>query len=200
MGIIAPASNIKRDLLDAGCLSLRQLGYRPFYFDSILNQELYFAGSVERRVRELEEMFLRDEVKAIIYAAVGLSAYDHERSMKQPVKYDVVIDCAGSESALEQACELARPGGTVLLLSVYWGKLVLPGMRVGLKELRILGSMTYSCHAAGRDVDSAAALLARHPELAKAIVTHRFSLEQARLAFQTAGDRAAGAVKVVLHP
>jgi threonine dehydrogenase-like Zn-dependent dehydrogenase len=139
---------------------------------------------------------------------VALAArYPHQRERGKVLgasevdgKYDVVIDCAGSESALEQACELARAGGTLLLLSVYWDKLILPGMRVCLKELRILGSMTYNCHATGRDVDGAAALLARHPELATAIVTHRFSLEQARVAFQTAGDRAAGAVKVVLHP
>jgi muramoyltetrapeptide carboxypeptidase len=74
VGIIAPASSIHRDLLDAGCQALRQLGYRPFYFDSILDRELYFAGSVERRVRELEEMFLRDEVKAILCARGGYGA------------------------------------------------------------------------------------------------------------------------------
>ncbi len=34
-----------------------QLGYKPFYFESIFDQDLYFAGSVERRARELEDMF-----------------------------------------------------------------------------------------------------------------------------------------------
>jgi len=37
VGIIAPASNIKPDLLEAGCNALRNLGYKPFYFDSILD-------------------------------------------------------------------------------------------------------------------------------------------------------------------
>jgi len=71
IGIVAPASNIKRALLDAGCEALRKLGYRPFYFDSILEQDLYFAGSVDRRARELEEMFVRDDVKAILCARGG---------------------------------------------------------------------------------------------------------------------------------
>lgn len=71
IGIIAPASNIKRDMLLSGCEGLRRLGYKPFYFDSILDQELYFAGSVERRLRELEEMFERPEVRAIICARGG---------------------------------------------------------------------------------------------------------------------------------
>src|SRR6201997_2110544 len=71
VGIVAPASNVKRAELEAGCEALRRAGYRPFYFDSILEQDLYFAGSVERRARELEEMFMRDEVRAIICARGG---------------------------------------------------------------------------------------------------------------------------------
>jgi muramoyltetrapeptide carboxypeptidase len=71
VGIVAPASNIKRGLLDAGCECLRKLGYKPFYFDSILDQDLYFAGSVERRARELEGMFRREDVRAIICARGG---------------------------------------------------------------------------------------------------------------------------------
>src|SRR5919197_1669073 len=70
-GIVAPASNIQRDLLENGCAVLRELGYKPFYFDSIFEQDLYFAGSVERRAREMEEMFVRDEVRAIICARGG---------------------------------------------------------------------------------------------------------------------------------
>src|SRR5205807_7785783 len=71
VGIIAPASNIQRGLLEKGCATLRELGYTPFYFDSILDQDLYFAGSVERRARELEEMFTRDEVRAVLCARGG---------------------------------------------------------------------------------------------------------------------------------
>jgi muramoyltetrapeptide carboxypeptidase len=71
VGIIAPASNIKRELLEAGCDALRKLGYKPLYFDSIFDKYLYFAGSVERRARELEEMFSRDDVQAIICARGG---------------------------------------------------------------------------------------------------------------------------------
>jgi muramoyltetrapeptide carboxypeptidase len=74
VGIVAPASNIKPELLEKGCAALRLLGYKPFYFDSILDHDLYFAGSVERRVRELEEMFERDEVRAILCARGGYGA------------------------------------------------------------------------------------------------------------------------------
>ena len=48
-----------------------RLGYKPFYFDSILEQDLYFAGSADARARELEEMFMRDDVRAIVCARGG---------------------------------------------------------------------------------------------------------------------------------
>jgi muramoyltetrapeptide carboxypeptidase len=74
VGIVAPASNIQAADLDAGCAALGRAGYRPFYLDSILDKDLYFAGSVERRAKELQEMFARDEVRAIVCARGGYGA------------------------------------------------------------------------------------------------------------------------------
>lgn len=71
VGIVAPASNIRREDLAAGCEQLQKAGYRPFYLESIMSQDLYFAGSVERRARELEAMFTRDDVRAIVCARGG---------------------------------------------------------------------------------------------------------------------------------
>jgi len=71
VGIIAPASGFNRERFLAGCEHLRQMGYRPFYLDSIFDRDLYFAGSVQRRAGELEEMFERDDVKAILCARGG---------------------------------------------------------------------------------------------------------------------------------
>lgn len=74
VGIVAPASNIRQADLEAGCEALRHAGYRPFYLDSIFDRDIYFAGSVERRIRELEEIFERDEVRAIVCARGGYGA------------------------------------------------------------------------------------------------------------------------------
>jgi muramoyltetrapeptide carboxypeptidase len=90
IGIVAPASNIQRKLLEAGCEALRKLGYKPLYLDSIFDQDLYFAGSVERRARELEEMFVRDDVRAIVCARGGygcnylLSKLDPQKIVPHP--------------------------------------------------------------------------------------------------------------------
>jgi muramoyltetrapeptide carboxypeptidase len=90
VGVVAPASHFSRGDLLAGCEGLRRAGYRPFYLDTIFERDLYFAGSVERRVRELEEMFARDEVRAIVCARGGyganylLEALDWEKIKSHP--------------------------------------------------------------------------------------------------------------------
>lgn len=74
IGIVAPASNVKQADLEAGCAALHQAGYRTFHLDSILDRDLYFAGTAGRRMRELEEMFDRDDVRAILCARGGYGA------------------------------------------------------------------------------------------------------------------------------
>ncbi len=71
VGIVAPSSGFRREEFEAGCAHLLRLGYRPFYLPSIFDRELYFGGSVERRVAELHQMFQRPEVKAILCARGG---------------------------------------------------------------------------------------------------------------------------------
>jgi muramoyltetrapeptide carboxypeptidase len=71
VGIVAPASGFRREDFEAGCTTLRGLGYRPFYLPSIFERDLYFAGSPARRISELHEMFSRPEVRAILCARGG---------------------------------------------------------------------------------------------------------------------------------
>jgi 2-desacetyl-2-hydroxyethyl bacteriochlorophyllide A dehydrogenase len=114
--------------------------------------------------------------------------------------YDIVIEAAGSESALGRAIELARPGGTVMIPGVYWGPVEVPGMAWCFKEVSLCPTALYARTAGGRDIDAAAALLATTPGLADTLITHRFPLDAAAEAFATAASRAHGAIKVVLEP
>jgi muramoyltetrapeptide carboxypeptidase len=71
LGIIAPASQIKKEDLDAGCASLQKLGFKTAYFDSIFDSELYFAGNAIRRAWELHKMFKREDIAGIVCARGG---------------------------------------------------------------------------------------------------------------------------------
>jgi len=114
--------------------------------------------------------------------------------------YDVVIEAAGTPTSLARSIELAAPGGTVVVLGVHMGTVQLDWHRLFLKEIRVVPSLGYCIHDGQRDMADAAAMLADDPDIARALVTHRFPLEDAVEAFRVAGDRASGAIRVVLEP
>jgi threonine dehydrogenase-like Zn-dependent dehydrogenase len=149
-------------------------------------------------------------VAAAVHAGceVGIAArHPHQLAAAEAVggrpvegHYDVVIEAAGTGSAFDQAIGLARVKGTVAVLGTYWGDITVSPTAIGLKELDIVGCLAYGVDDGEREVDTAASLLAAVPELASALITHRFPLDDAAEAFRVAGDRSAGAIKVVLEP
>jgi threonine dehydrogenase-like Zn-dependent dehydrogenase len=88
----------------------------------------------------------------------------------------------------------------VVLLGVYHGLIPFPGVPALVKELSIVNAMAYGSHGGVRETDEVAAMLGADPEIARTLITHRFPLEDVTEAFRVASDRAAGAIKVVLHP
>jgi len=129
VGIIAPASGFRRDDLEAGCAGLLRLGFQPSYLPSMFERRLYFAGSVQRRVDELHQMFSRPEVKAVLCARGGygcnylLPHLDLELIRANP---KIFAGCSDVTTLLTYLCDaagmvtfhapmvagdLARPGG-----------------------------------------------------------------------------------------
>jgi threonine dehydrogenase-like Zn-dependent dehydrogenase len=114
--------------------------------------------------------------------------------------YDVVVEAAGSESALHRATELARPGGTMAVLGVFGPDVAWPHFQCFMKELRTVPALGYCRHGGERDFEQAAAMLAANPELVDTVVTHRFPIEDAPEAFRVAADKSSGALRVVIEP
>lgn len=115
--------------------------------------------------------------------------------------YDVVIEAAGTSSALADAVNRCKPGGTIVAVGTYWDSgTELPGQALSMKEITLVPASMYGRVGPSRDVDAAATILAARPEIAATLITHRFPLDAAAEAFAVAHDRAAGAIKVVLEP
>ncbi len=112
--------------------------------------------------------------------------------------YDIVLDAAGTQSSMDQAVELARPGGTIGLLGTFWDPVSVT-LAMQMKELTLIPAFTYGHHHDASEFEDAIALLDTAPELPEAVITHRFPLSDAPEAFRVAGDRTSGAIKVVLH-
>jgi threonine dehydrogenase-like Zn-dependent dehydrogenase len=142
-------------------------------------------------------------------ARVDLAArHDRQRAVGERLgagtvegDYDVVVEAAGTASAIADAVERCRPGGRIVLLGSYWdGDVPIPGQTIAMKEITLVPASMYGRVGPSRDFDVAATIFAARPEVADAIITHRFPLDAAAEAFEVAADRAAGAIKVVLEP
>ncbi len=112
----------------------------------------------------------------------------------------MVVEAAGSPSGLARATELVAPHGTIVSVGVYLNKVELDWMNVFHCEAKIIPSIGYCRHENGRDMEDAAAMLAENSDIARTLITHRFPLKDTVEAFRVAGDRKAGALRVVIEP
>ena len=109
--------------------------------------------------------------------------------------YDISYDAVCTQESLDMCFNLTRPCGTVIEFGMIWGNISLKNQMM-LKEISLVPSIFYSHNHERNDFQEAVDMLIRHPELITALVTHRFSLEEAIKAFAVANDRKAGAIKV----
>jgi 2-desacetyl-2-hydroxyethyl bacteriochlorophyllide A dehydrogenase len=114
--------------------------------------------------------------------------------------YDIVVEAAGTPESLARCGDLVAPGGTIVVLGVHFGPLLLDWMPLFHREARLIPSLGYCAHEGVREMEEAAALLAADPEIARTVITHRFALEDAPEAFRVASDKASGAIRVVIEP
>jgi threonine dehydrogenase-like Zn-dependent dehydrogenase len=113
--------------------------------------------------------------------------------------YDIVLDAAGTQGSMDRAFELVRPGGTIGVISTFWEPIRF-SLLFQLKEVSLVPAFTYGHHHGISEFEHAAQMLAAAPDLAEAVITHRFDLDDAAEAFRVAGDRSSGSIKVVVHP
>lgn len=121
--------------------------------------------------------------------AVG--AAEAARSFSGREGVDLVIETAGTGPAVEQALELTRPGGRVVLTGLPHEVSTVNFFGVVRRELRIIGSMIYQ-----EEFPEAIRLLSAGTVTVDRLVTHRFPLERIQEAF--AAHRSPEAIKVTV--
>jgi len=113
--------------------------------------------------------------------------------------YDAVIDCVGSPQTIDDALRVLRPGGELVMVALA-GRQRVDWSLVWLRELTVTGTLYYADRPDGSRAFATALDILRDRRPGE-LVTHRFPLEQATTALQTAAaGPAAGAVKVVFTP
>lgn len=106
---------------------------------------------------------------------------------------DVVVETAGTPEAVEQAIELARPGGRVVLTGLPREPSRVHFFWVVRRELTLVGSMIYQA-----EFPEAMRLLTTGAVKTEPLVTHRFDLDAIQEAF--AAHRSPDSIKVAVIP
>lgn len=121
-------------------------------------------------------------------------------SLEPARRLDVVIEAAGTSTGFDDAVKRCARGGALVLVSTTWEPISISFLSSQMRELTIIPAFVYGEAHGQREFDTAATVLAGAPEIAPTLITHRFGLDEATRAFEVAGDRAHGAIKVILHP
>ncbi|HUS47421.1 MAG TPA: alcohol dehydrogenase catalytic domain-containing protein [Phycisphaerae bacterium] len=114
---------------------------------------------------------------------------------REPEGLDVVFECAGEQSTLDEAVALARPGGKVMMLGIpEVDRVSVEVAAVRRKEVTLQPVRRQS-----RCVEDAIGMIASGKADVRAMVTHRYGLDQTQQAFETIADYRDNAVKAMIH-
>jgi threonine dehydrogenase-like Zn-dependent dehydrogenase len=112
---------------------------------------------------------------------------------------DLVLETVGGRGeSMNDAIRSVRPGGTVVLLGIFPSSPRCDALSLVVKEVRLLGSLTYGCRDGRADFELALEMMEANAPVVRDLVTHRFELGEIREAFETAADKARGTIKVAV--
>jgi threonine dehydrogenase-like Zn-dependent dehydrogenase len=112
---------------------------------------------------------------------------------------DVAIEALGTQQTFESALRSLRPGGTLSSLGVYSGKVQIPyeAFAAGLGDYRIVTTLC----PGGKERMRRLMEVVRHGRVDLApLLTHTFSLNDIKEAYEVFGNRAGGVIKVAIKP
>jgi alcohol dehydrogenase len=112
---------------------------------------------------------------------------------------DVAIEALGRQETFESALRSIRPGGVLSSLGVYSGKLVAPyeALYAGLADQRIVTTL---CPGGKDRMRRLMAMVAENRMDLTPLITHRFTLDDIKVAYDLFRRQGDGVLKVALFP
>jgi len=113
----------------------------------------------------------------------------------EPLGLDIACECAGKPETLDQAVGLLRPGGVLMLVGIpREDRVSFPIDQLRRKEITII-----NVRRQNRSAELAMDLVAEGKAKIDFMVTHRFSLDQAKTAFDLVAAYRDGVVKAMIR-
>ena len=165
-------------------LCAKAAGAEPIVITDIDDGRLKFAKELAPNARTYKvtrEVTTEKAAEDIIAAAGG-------------IRPSVALECTGVESSVASAIYSVRFGGKVFVIGVGKNEMTMPFMRLSTQEIDLQFQYRY-CNTWPRAIRLVEGGVVNLEKL----VTHRFDIEEAVKAFETAGDPKTGAIKVQIQ-
>ncbi len=122
-----------------------------------------------------------------------------EAARTRPI--DAVVETVGgTATTIDSAIQLVRAGGSIVVLGIFTERPRLDALLLVVREIRLIGSMTYGRGGTRADFERALDILARDPRRFRSLITQRVELADLGLGFAHAADKRSGAIKVAVQP
>ncbi|KAI9718496.1 MAG: L-arabinitol 4-dehydrogenase [Chrysothrix sp. TS-e1954] len=120
--------------------------------------------------------------------------HDQVREVGYGEEPAVAMECTGAESSIASAIQAVKFGGKVFVIGVGREEIKIPFMRASVREVDLQFQYRYA------NMWPRAIRLVKGGVLnVKQLTTHRFPIEKAKDAFETASDPKTGAIKVMIQ-
>jgi len=115
--------------------------------------------------------------------------------MREPLNLDVVFECCGQQAAVDQAVDLLKPGGKLMLIGI-------PGVdrfSFPMDLLRRHELCIQNVRRQNHCVEAAMQLTETFQDLVDAMITHRFEPQETQAAFDLVSDYSDGVIKAMIR-
>jgi muramoyltetrapeptide carboxypeptidase len=113
IGVVAPASPVRREFVEKGLDELVRLGFRPRVSDRLYERDKYTAGDVRARVSDLHDLWDDPEIEAIFCARGGYGSLQMLEYLEPSRFRDRPIAFIGSSDITVLLCYLVDRAGIV---------------------------------------------------------------------------------------
>lgn len=115
---------------------------------------------------------------------------------RESLGLDLVFECCGEQEALDQAVQLLKPGGTLVVVGIpLEPRVSFDSGKLRRKEIRV-----QSVRRQNRCLERAVGLIHSGRVAVDFLATHSFRLDEAREAYETAAERRDGVLKALVRP
>lgn len=164
-------------------LCAKAAGAEPIVITDIAQSRLDFAKTL---VPSVQTLLVKNQTPEEFAQQVRDLGYGEEPQ--------VAMECTGAEPSINSAIQSVKFGGKVFIIGVGRDKINIAFMRCSTREVDLQFQYRYA------NMWPRAIRLIRGGVIdVKKLTTHRFQLEDAKKAFETAGDPKTGAIKVMIQ-